>query len=512
MENYIEIFRHISDKSTQYNNYVTCRVQLPTCNNKNIEWTKTIGYIFDFSYQGVDGYLTIVDYNVPKSKIYFTINDSNIIYTIGLKAFKRVGFNEVIRIRYHKYEIGEIVKNKEILEVSYKGKSIIYKYKCIKDGYIGNTTQQNIEKSIGLCPVCTNCVIIEGINDIPTTDPWMIPYFPGGYDEAKLYGANSKQIVELQCPHCGRLKSMPIIDVHKNKGFSCECSDNISYPEKCMLNLLDMLDIAYNYQCGSSILRWLKSNYHYDFYIPILNMIIETNGKQHYKELSNKSKWTSLDVIKERDLYKKNAARINGIKYYVELDCSKSNIVKFKESVMNSELPALFNFTENDIDWNKIDQLSTRNIIKEICEYKNDHPSFTLQEVADNFSVSKRNLNQYYRIGEKFGWCNYNMEEIRWVAHFHRNTHYCINGYYFYNMDEITARSMEIFGEKIYGKYVAGYVKSSTKNKLFKNKYEIRVVSHKEYLSNNKNFPSYISKEIIDGLLFKYSQYEENTI
>ena len=508
MTYYIEELRHISDKLIQYNDFVACRVQLPTRNNNNIEWSKTIGYVFDFSYKGISGYLTIVDYSTTNSsniKLYFKINDFDEIYSIGIKPFKKVGFNEIIKIHYHDYNVGDIIKNKEIIEVSHKGKSIIYKYKCLNDGYIGSTTQSNMKRNSGFCPVCTNNIIIEGINDIPTVAPWMIPYFKGGYDEAKLFGANSKEIRELQCPHCGKSKKTMIINVHQHKGFSCECSDKIPYPEKCMINFLTMLNIDYKYQCGSIILPWIPNKYHYDFYIPSLNMIIETNGEQHYKEISEQSKWTSLEITKKRDLHKKNLALSHNIKHYIELDCSESKIEKFKESVISSELPILLGFCENDIDWNKIDQLSMRNIVKEICLFKEEHPYLTPQEIADNFNITKNGICKYYKIGEKFGWCTYNKEQIRWVAHFHRNTHYSINGHYFYNTEDITARSLDIFDEKILGSSIATYVRISSKKKLFNEQYVIEKVSHKEYLSNNKIYPSYINQKIIDGLLLKYN-------
>ena len=506
MENCIEILRHTSDKFVKYDNFITCRDQLPTRNNHMADWTKAVGLIFDFSYQGFNGYVTVVDYCISKNKIYFTINDSSIVYNLGLKAFKKVGFNEIIRIRYHDYNIGDIVHNKEILEVSHKGKSIIYQYKCVNDGYIGSTTQSNIKKSSGFCPVCMNCVIIEGLNDIPTVAPWMIPYFKGGYHEAKLYGANSKEVVELQCPHCGKTKKTMIINVHQHKGFSCECSDKVTYPEKCMINLLTMLNIDYKYQCGNSVFVWLGDKFHYDFYIPFLDTIIETHGGQHYKETSNKSKWTDLEIIQKRDSYKRDLALSNNIKYYIELDCSKSDIETFKKSVMDSELPILFNFNDDDIDWSRIDELSmrNRNMVKEICLYKEEHPYLTPQEIADKFNITKKGISKYYKIGEKFGWCVYNKEEIRWVSHFHRNTHYLINGHYFYNIEDITNRSIDVFGEKILGHSVDVYMRNLIGDKLFKNKYEVKKVSHKEYLTNNQVYPSYISKKIVDGLLQKY--------
>lgn len=502
MKPHIDIFRHISDKSVKYDNYVASRDILPTCNN-NIEWTKIIGYVFDFSYQGVSGYLTIVDYKLPIT-LYFTINDSDTVYEIGKVAFLKAGFREVIKVHYYDYNVGDIVKNKEILGFAYNGKSIIYQYKCLNDGYIGNIQQSNISRNTGVCPVCLNHEVMIGTNDIPTTDPWMIPYFKGGYDEAKLYVAKSNAVKELQCPHCGKFKRMAISTLYKTKSFSCECSDKIPYPEKCIINLLTILNIDYIYQCGNNTLPWIEGKYLYDFYIPSLNMIIETHGEQHYKEPSKKSKWTSLNVIQERDLYKKNLAFNNNIKHYIILNCSESNIRYLRKSIINSELPTLLQFREEDVDWDKIDQLNTRNIVKEICIYKNEHPYLTPTELAMKFNVNKATIRSYCIHGEKFGWCNYNKEEIRWVANFHRNTHYCINGHYFYNQDEITARSFDIFGEQLYGSTINYHIRKSSKS-LFKDVYEVRPLTHKEYLTENKEYPSFITEKIILGLQEKYA-------
>lgn len=504
MKPHIDILRHINDKSVEYNNFIACRESLPTC-NKKIEWAKIVGYIFDFSYQGFDGYLTIVNYNIPENKLYFTINDCKDVYNIRTPAFKKVGFRNIIKIHYYNHNIGDIVKNKEILDILHDGKSIIYKYKCLNDGYIGLILQSNLERNSGLCEVCVNDKVLVGYNDIPTTDPWMIPYFKGGYEEAKLYTACSGEYKELQCPHCGATKMMAISTLHRFKIFSCKCSDKIPLPEKYMINLLEFLNTDYRFQCGSSVFNWIDNKYHYDFYVPSLNIIVETNGKQHYKEKSEKSKWQSLEEIQERDAYKYNLAMSNGIKYYINLDCSESNIEKFKDSIAKSDLPNLLNFAINDVDWKRIDELSTRNIIKEICLYKEEHPYLIPDEIANIFHISKKTLPNYYKTGIKFGWCTYNKEQIRWVSHFHRNTHYCINGHYFYNRDEITNRSYEIFGEQLYGSAVSNYINMSSEKKLFKGKYVVRTLTHKEYLTENKEYPTFITDRIICGLRKKYS-------
>ena len=59
------------------------------------------------------------------------------------------------------------------------------------------------------CPVCCRNpqIVVKGINDIPTTAPWMIPYFQGGYEEAKLYTFSSSYKINPICPDCGNIKN-----------------------------------------------------------------------------------------------------------------------------------------------------------------------------------------------------------------------------------------------------------------------------------------------------------------
>ena len=45
----------------------------------------------------------------------------------------------------------------------------------------------------------------------------------------------------------------------------------------------------------------------------------------------------------------------NGIDTYIELDCRFSECKWIKDSIMNSELPGIFNFTEKDVDWISIE-------------------------------------------------------------------------------------------------------------------------------------------------------------
>ena len=83
------------------------------------------------------------------------------------------------------------------------------------------------------------------------------------------------------------------------------CGDKVSYDEKFLSSILSQLKVDFATQLSKSTFNWCDK-YRYDFYIPSLNMIIETHGIQHYEENKN---WTmSLEEEQENDKIKKELA------------------------------------------------------------------------------------------------------------------------------------------------------------------------------------------------------------
>lgn len=98
----------------------------------------------------------------------------------------------------YKYEIGKCIHDNKrdfVITNRYKQDSVR------KNGYIEKIKRYNLHCNIcgadvslsqsqldkgTQCPCCTNKQVVIGINDIPTTDPWMIKFFPGGYDEQRI--------------------------------------------------------------------------------------------------------------------------------------------------------------------------------------------------------------------------------------------------------------------------------------------------------------------------------------
>lgn len=162
---------------------------------------------------------------------------------------------------------------------------IKYKIRCNKCGFDSSTfyrkgkkydeywvQQGNIANRKDGCPICRNVpqIAVSHINSIVSTDEtkWMIPYFQGGYDEAKKYTPYSNEKKYFVCPECGRIKDkkISINSLCRNKHLSCICGDGISYPNKYGFALFNnQLKYQIKNFIRESQPEWAKP-YYYDFY------------------------------------------------------------------------------------------------------------------------------------------------------------------------------------------------------------------------------------------------------
>lgn len=197
-----------------------------------------------------------------------------------------------------KYEIDQhIVDNNKditIIDRKFEGHKQYYKIKCNKCGFDSGehirsndlnrriideywTSYDNL-KQIKYCPCCGKYtkIVVIGINDIPTTVPWMIPYFQGGYEEAKLYHKTSKKTLDLICPYCGTIiKNQELNRFINENVYKCPaCGGKGSYPNRFMYNLLNSFNIDFIPEYSPD---WAYGR-SYDFYIPLLSLIIEMDG------------------------------------------------------------------------------------------------------------------------------------------------------------------------------------------------------------------------------------------
>ena len=298
------------------------------------------------------------------------------------------------------YKVGDVYNNRIVTRicVSYRmnprrknrcGRYI--EWKDLKTGKTGKCNfsmfGENHPRSIPKC----------GVNDIATVAPWMVPWLKD-QSIAYTHTVTSKHLVDWICPNCGLdVCNKTISNCYHYKKVTCPyCSDGVSYPERYVANLLKSIDIRFDFQREFG---WSDGRF-YDFYIPSLNMIIETHGKQHYTNtwstgVDQKQKMT----IRENDAYKCMLAEKHGISHYVVLDCQCSDDEYIQQSVFNSELSTLFDLSS--VDWNNISMKSLKSVfIQAIDMFRSNADGF---DIFNELPISAYTLNRYVKRAKKMG-------------------------------------------------------------------------------------------------------------
>ena len=262
-----------------------------------------------------------------------------------------------------------------------------------------------------VCPVCKNekevpliCLtqgyfFCDYCHSIASKRPDLVKYLVNKSD-AKLPCGTAKKVL-FRCPDCGAEKLAPIKDVVR-RGFHCDdCDDNIPYPEKFLISVLNQLNVQFVRQLSCNKEAWC-GKYKYDFYIKEKLMIIETHGRQHYENAFG----ATLADSQENDKIKMELALHNNIKNYIVIDCRDSNPDWIKESIMNSQLSQIYDLSA--IDWIKCSEFALKSVVKDICEYwsKSNSPT-VVSEAAKQFNIDKSTVYDYLFLGAQLGWCNY---------------------------------------------------------------------------------------------------------
>lgn len=352
-----------------------------------------------------------------------------------------------------------------------------YRYTCNKCGWTnGWIPENNLIKGIG-CSCCCNTprVVVEGINDIPTTAPWMVKYFQGGYDEAKLYTKASGKMIYPICPECNTIKNKPvkICDIYKKHSIGCPCKDGMSYPNKVMYNILQQLNILFKNEFSPD---WIKPK-RYDFYFELDNKkyIVEMDGELGHGN-SNRLSGQSKEQSKAIDVYKDKLANEHDIEV-IRVDAQKSEVDYIRNNMIHSQLSNILKL--HDVDWKLCEQFAMNNIIKTICEFKTNNPNLTSNDIGKIFNINGRIIRTYFNKGTKFGWCNYDpIKENKLGIEKSIKTNqekYSIPIEIFKNetslgiyktASEISRLSIELFGVKLHNsaisKFCSGKYKSNT--------------------------------------------------
>lgn len=282
-----------------------------------------------------------------------------------------------------------------------------YDYTCLDCGYENTKSEILIAKGIG-CSCCYNRIVVKGINDIPTTAPWMIPYFQGGKEEASQYTKSCSKMITPICPYCSRVKDIPvkINQIYNRHGIACVCSDGLTYPNKFIYGLAEQLfhnGVITEYEREFPI-----EDKSYDMRIKVqdVNYLIEMDGGLNHGAviIAHKKTKPISSTLFRNDLIKDELAADNGFPL-IRVDCYESNFEYIKHNVLTSELARIANL--DNINWTALEEFCCKNIVKEVCEYKSTHPDLFSPEIGEVFHLTQSTIRHYLHTGNNLGWCKY---------------------------------------------------------------------------------------------------------
>jgi ribosomal protein L37AE/L43A/DNA-directed RNA polymerase subunit RPC12/RpoP len=293
--------------------------------------------------------------------------------------------------------------NKKPSEVAY-GTAKKFIWNCFTCNGEYEMSAHNRTTSGQNCPHCSGRKVLKEHNDLWTTHPDIAKLLIDkniGYEIS--FGSNTSQL--LKCENCGHEEFKTISNITKS-GYRCsKCSDGISYPEKFMMSLLDQIDETY---LAQHRFEWANDK-RYDFYIPTLNMIIETHGLQHYVGNEDKSVgWRSLKEEQSNDEYKKKIALKNGIDKYIVVDCRESNMEFIKNSIISSFID-LYDLSK--VDWLECHRFTCNSLIKKACDLWNEGVKSTTK-IGEILKVSSSTIVSYLKQGVILEWCDYDPVKV----------------------------------------------------------------------------------------------------
>lgn len=338
--------------------------------------------------------------------------DNNIIDRVTEKAVRTVGFNKFFYEPNYLFDVGMEVNSMIILEqLSIKrnfGEKYCseksYKVKCVKDGYETIMSEQKLKDGY-CCPVCSNKIVVRGLNDLATTHPDVVKYL-ANKEDAYLYSYGSHKKILVVCPICKSKKKVSVMWLAKHRCVFCDmCNDNISYPNKFAHELFEQLSSQIQEYIPEYSPEWAGKK-RYDNYIRLLDsteIAVEMDGGLHYNECFD----VDFELLMNRDKEKDAMALEHGITV-VRINCHYDQVCNRYEHIKNNVMSSLKKYFDlSCVDWGACDKAGTSNLLVEIVSYYNKHRYMFPGQIAEHFNVSKSSVVNYLHIGDELGLCEY---------------------------------------------------------------------------------------------------------
>jgi very-short-patch-repair endonuclease len=195
---------------------------------------------------------------------------------------------------------------------------------CKQHGEFKQIPDFHINRKCG-CPKCSFSYKINTFEFIEKA----IKIHRNKYDYSSINYVNSTTPVKIICKKHGEFYQTPDIHIYQR----CGCPSCINKTEFKFYNTIKEFYPTLKRQYK---IEWCKNKLYlpFDFVIEDLNIIIELDGEQHFKQISN---WTSPEIQIEKDKYKLKCANENGFSIIrlLQNDVAKDNY-DWKEEIESS--------------------------------------------------------------------------------------------------------------------------------------------------------------------------------
>lgn len=447
----------------------------------------SIDLAFEYAYDCLE---SIIDIYKIGNSVYLKIQTiENIIYGIRLSNYLS-SFSHKQNFINNVYNNGHKLLTSYITSTDY----VLIDFCC------GHGPQSikpfNYNKS-ARCSVCSHNKILPYINDCYTLRPDLLRYFINPEDAIGL-PIGSQKVMDFICPDCGTIRKNNINNI-VSYGFFCkECSDNISYPEKFMQNVLKQLGIDFIYretpEWSRYVLDGKERKGEYDFIIESNKIIIEMDGQYHYI-----NKFVEFNNQVQIDASKDKIAEQNGYRI-IRINCNYPDVNTRFDYIKSSIIEGLSEiFDLSIINWEVIKEKLV--FSKMIVACKMWEEDKCLEEISKELILHKATIRRYLRRGNEINLCHFNddisnfrnlkqkvIKRYTWVKVSNYKSGEMIS--VFYDMDNFVYNFYNQYGyymrkETIFANLSGKYSKSIVSNIII---LKFEQISEQQYneLSNNK--------------------------
>jgi len=168
---------------------------------------------------------------------------------------------------------------------------------CKEHGEFKQIPDFHINRKCG-CPKCSNNVKLDLIEFIDRANK----IHNNKYNYSKVDYINNRKQITIICEKHGEFTQKPFVHLSHHGCSSCI--------NKTEFNFFSKIQPFYPTIKRQYKVKWCKNKLYlpFDFVIEDLKIIIELDGEQHFKQISN---WTSPEIQIEKDKYKTKCANDN---------------------------------------------------------------------------------------------------------------------------------------------------------------------------------------------------------